>query len=485
MRTIAKSIVLLAVMLAGLESNAQNEQDVLRYGQTPLMGSGRYIGMGGAFNALGGDVSALSSNPAGAAVFLSNEFIIGLGLNLNSSTGTYFGRSTGNIEPKIIVPTFGIISNQNIKDSKWKSVNFGYTYNRIADFTGKTSLRSKDNKSSLAEGFAEAANGNRYDSLDLFNTNLAWETYLIDTVAGNPYMYKTTLNSSEKDKSYITTTRGKMGDNLFVVGANYDNKFYIGAGFSVIGISFSASEVNRERVSAPDSIDNFVYQSSYNADATGYNAKIGAIYRVADNLRVGANVQTPTTIRVIEEFYSSINTDFTSGEDVYFESPIGQNNYNIVIPARIGFGVSYLFGKKGLVSFDFNHMDYSKAKFKNQLYSSVPTEEQINFDDINTNVLARYLGPSSQIKMGGEYKINNLTLRAGYGWAENGIKRDQRIDETDVSTISLGAGITIENMSIDFGFANSQYSRSVFYYSDVAKVKYGMNTASLTVLFRY
>ena len=47
-----------------------------------MSGSARYISMGGAFGALGGDVSAISDNPAGSSVFLNTE--IGGTINYNN-----------------------------------------------------------------------------------------------------------------------------------------------------------------------------------------------------------------------------------------------------------------------------------------------------------------------------------------------------------------------------------------------------------------
>ena len=63
--------------------SAQTINDVLRYGQENIQGTARYQAMSGAFGALGGDLSALSSNPAGSAVFNNS---------LMTVTGTYFHR---------------------------------------------------------------------------------------------------------------------------------------------------------------------------------------------------------------------------------------------------------------------------------------------------------------------------------------------------------------------------------------------------------
>jgi len=48
---------------------SQNMFDALRYSNDEIEGSARFSAMSGAFGALGGDLSAISINPAGSAIF--------------------------------------------------------------------------------------------------------------------------------------------------------------------------------------------------------------------------------------------------------------------------------------------------------------------------------------------------------------------------------------------------------------------------------
>ena len=50
-------------------SPAQTRNDINYLTSSSLSGSARYISMGGAFGALGGDISAIIDNPAGSSVF--------------------------------------------------------------------------------------------------------------------------------------------------------------------------------------------------------------------------------------------------------------------------------------------------------------------------------------------------------------------------------------------------------------------------------
>ena len=59
------------LLIGGLQ--AQDFQDAWRYGNNQINGSARFIGMSGAFSSLGGDMSAVNLNPAGATTFTTNR----------------------------------------------------------------------------------------------------------------------------------------------------------------------------------------------------------------------------------------------------------------------------------------------------------------------------------------------------------------------------------------------------------------------------
>ena len=64
--------------------NAQNEVDALRYSTHNISGTARYSSMGGAFGSLGGEFSALSSNPAGIGMYQLGELTFTPSIHFNS-----------------------------------------------------------------------------------------------------------------------------------------------------------------------------------------------------------------------------------------------------------------------------------------------------------------------------------------------------------------------------------------------------------------
>ena len=62
--------LLISGLLIMQHAVSQTVKDVTYFLGSELNGSARYNGMAGAFGALGGDLSAISINPAGSSVFL-------------------------------------------------------------------------------------------------------------------------------------------------------------------------------------------------------------------------------------------------------------------------------------------------------------------------------------------------------------------------------------------------------------------------------
>ena len=53
-------------------------QDYARLGERTILGTARYIGMGGAMSAIGGDPSAVHDNPAGLGLYRRTEVMLTL-----------------------------------------------------------------------------------------------------------------------------------------------------------------------------------------------------------------------------------------------------------------------------------------------------------------------------------------------------------------------------------------------------------------------
>ena len=69
---------LLILLLAYSLSPIANSQDVQRFSERQIIGTARYVGMGGAMTAIGGDPSAVLDNPAGLGLYRRSEISLTL-----------------------------------------------------------------------------------------------------------------------------------------------------------------------------------------------------------------------------------------------------------------------------------------------------------------------------------------------------------------------------------------------------------------------
>ena len=63
-----------------------NSQDIQRFSERQIIGTARYVGMGGAMTAIGGDASAVQDNPAGLGLYRRSEVMLTLSETIDRTT---------------------------------------------------------------------------------------------------------------------------------------------------------------------------------------------------------------------------------------------------------------------------------------------------------------------------------------------------------------------------------------------------------------
>ena len=94
-----KKILYIAMLHFSLLSFAQEmtSNDALRYAVENMNGTARFRSMGGAFGAVGGDLSSININPAGS-LFFNNNFASASFTSFNTNNkANYFGTRNKNL----------------------------------------------------------------------------------------------------------------------------------------------------------------------------------------------------------------------------------------------------------------------------------------------------------------------------------------------------------------------------------------------------
>ena len=180
MKRFTLTIIAAMTLSAGIFS--QNVDDALRYSQLFYNGTARFMSMGGAFTALGGDLSSLSQNPAGLGVFRSSEISFSPQLFHINTSADFNGLSADYIY-NFNLGQAGIALNliNNTNQSGLITLNAGYSFNRTNNFNSSTRIQGRNDNSSMADYWADQSYGIHYTNLG-GAAGIAYDAWIMDTI---------------------------------------------------------------------------------------------------------------------------------------------------------------------------------------------------------------------------------------------------------------------------------------------------------------
>ncbi|HEU4717581.1 MAG TPA: outer membrane protein transport protein [Bacteroidia bacterium] len=405
---------ILVAGLAGLACSCalfgQNETDALRYSQTGFGGTARFSGMAGAFGAVGADVSSFNINPAGLGLYHKSELVFTPSFFSQNVNSTYNGTQSLDSRYNFRFDNFGVVfagKTSNESETGWQNASMGITYNRTTTFEANLNMKGVSSTSML-DSWARSAHGTGPSQLDPFNEGLAWNAWLLNTVPGDTTKYTDVIPDNDPlNQDKAINMRGGMGEWLFDVAGNYSNKLYIGGAISVTTLRYEENSdyTEQEVVDSTSHFNYLKFTQLLTTQGKGFAFKAGVIYRPMDMVRVGFSFQSPTILRLSDAWQSSMYSVLT--DSIYnVASPEGNFNYTIRTPMRATASAALIFGKSGMVSVDYEIVDYSSAIIKSTQYS---------FANENAAIKDKYT-MANNVRIGGEYRLLPLVLRAGVGY---------------------------------------------------------------------
>lgn len=465
-------------MLLPLWVSGQNMDDALRYSRLFYQGSARFNAMGGAFTALGGDISSIAINPAAAAVFRSTEFSVTTNMLFRNTETTYNGYYSNYGINEFNLGNAGLVAAGTLGSSSGLvGLSFAYTYNQTNDFREYAVIDGVSEASSMADYWAAGANG--YETWELIDYTsapyMAYEAWLIDTLSGSFTEYASIFSYyGEMDPVYGQRTRrtidngGYTGDHTIAFGANISNILYVGAGFGIQALQYTGhylhSEEDEEN-NVPDLVY-FNYTDHFNASGTGWNFKAGIILRPLESLRLGVSFATPTVYKIDEVFYSNLSAfldNDTPGDTSDDAEPLVEQNplnytYRITTPWRFNTGLALQVGKVALLSADFEYVDYSKAYLSQGI-------DGYNFLSENDELRSELKGAGT-LRLGAEIRLGSLYLRGGAGYTQSAYKEGSLNESSDFVNLSGGIGYRQKNFYVDLSVAGQLNSELYMMYPD-------------------
>ena len=481
-------IILIALAAGVLNVNAQNEVDALRYSRLSVVGTARYSGLGGAFGALGADFSSLSVNPAGIALFRASEFSITPSLYMADTKADYFGEQNTDSRSNFNLGNIGYVSATNIgtaQNSSLRKVMFGFGLNRTNNFNNRAIIKGFNTSSSLLGVYADQASGLTSDNLNSYGNGLAYDTYLIyNDTTGSLNYFADMPNGGVTQRKNIET-KGSMNEMVLSIGANLLDKFYIGAtlGMPYVRYFEKSSYTENDNENRNSYFNSFKQTNTLSTTGSGINFKLGIIYKPVQFIRIGAAFHTPTYYAKLTDKWNStmaslFDIPIINGEKSFnSSSPNGEFEYSLTTPLRAIGSIAFIIGKYGLLSADYEYVDYSSARFSSDSY---------NFNAENDAIRYKYKG-AGNIRLGTEWKYGQFSFRGGYGLEGDPYKSG--INNSTGSSYSLGLGMREKAYYLDLGFVYTSHSEDYYLYDptyvDPSQNKMHSNSVMLTYGVRF
>lgn len=437
---------------------AQNETDALRYSYLMYGGTSRSVAMGGAFSALGADFSTLSTNPAGIGVYKTSEMMFAPQINFANSTSTYNGHTSEDNKAGLALANIGLVFAGDISNGsenpEWKNIQFGFGINRAADFNSSTIMSGDNSDNSILDVYQSYANGHEYTNLNSFDTELAWNTWLLDTTGGSNNYVKAYDGGAYQQKSTITS--GGINEMVLSFGGNYNDRFYLGATMGFPYLRYVEDSYYKELDNA-DTIPMFNSLSvndELHTTGTGFNFKLGMIFRVNDWVRLSGAIHTPTFYRMHDTYSRVIKSDLETNT-YESTSPQGVYDYKMTTPMRMLGGIAIVIKKLGVISAEYEMVDYSQSRIRS-------IDPEYDFMDANENITSLYT-VAHNLKFGTEWVFKPFSIRAGYSIYGSPFKND--LNDMSTTSIHAGFGIREKFYFIDFAYVYSIRSENYYFYS--------------------
>jgi long-subunit fatty acid transport protein len=452
---------------------AQDISDAVRYSMDEIQGTARFRSMSGAFGALGGDMSAVNINPAGSAVFNNSHASISLSSLAINNDVRFFNGFNSSSETKIDLNQTGaafVFKNSN-QNSNWKKFVLSVAYDKTANLENNW-FASGTNTNSIDSYFLSYAQGLRLDEIsrpgesftDAYSeigsfygygnqqAFLGYESYILEP---NENIDENTLYTSNIapglfNQRYSYNARGYNGKFSFNVASQYKDKLYLGLNLNSHFINYERTTfLNESNSNAGSSVSNVQFENNLSTIGAGFSFQLGAIAKLTDEFRVGLAYDSPTWYTISEETSQYISTIRDDGESNATQV-INPNiinifpDYRLQTPGKLTGSLAYIFGDRGLLSFDYSMKDYGSTKFK-------PTSD-IYFAAQN-NIINDNLKVASTYRIGGEYRFKELSFRGGYRLEESPYENESFYG--DLNGFSLGLGYNFGNIKLDLAYDQS------------------------------
>ena len=494
-----KKIIFGLMAMAAITANAQETYENANLMKPELTGTARYIGMGGAMEALGADISTISTNPAGIGLFRSSSVNLSFGLSSQLDVTTYGSDHK-------TVPSFdqaGFV--YSMRTNSRSFLNFAFNYSKSRNFNQILNAAGKLNGSAQNKLTYNKFVGNddfiyidkdgtllsdyiQFSQLDyLYANNINYE----EDEAGNGSFYGYDGDAYDMYRAQS----GYIGRYDFNISGNVNNRFYWGVTVGVQDVHYNAYSDYIESLGT----STVEVMDTRKITGTGVDVKAGVIFRPVEEspFRIGLSVSTPTWYKLTTSNYTSMSLLNGNVSQQLFAPEIGESyEFKLYTPWKFGASLGHTVGNNLALGLSYEYADYSTADTRViDGYDYYGNEESYSEYATNQHTKNTLKGVST-IKAGLEFKPDpSLAVRLGFNYVapmydklgvkdgtldSYGVFYQSQSDFTnweDTYRITAGLGYNIDKFSIDLAY---QYSTTNGNFSPFYDCADNINSESLT-----
>ena len=527
-----KKLTLVAGLLVAAASlSAQTVYDGAKLTDRDLNGTARFVGMGGAMGALGGDISTIGTNPAGIGVYRSNDFMTSFGFSSFGTESKYLDKSFNSNRIQGSFDNIGFVFASKIgNQTPLRYVNFGFNYHKAKSFYKNMEMGGNLGNYSQTFSMAEQAGGIDGWGNNIFNdNNIGWlsavgyEGYLITDLisqstlddilknnsqfdnyepyirdgqqvvnhAGEP-MYRTPGQYigmyNGADAHFRSQERGGIDQYDFNVSFNINDRVYLGLTIGAYAVDYRKYTYYSEAYTGVNAPQNYNLQGWNKVRGSGFDIKFGTIIRPFEYspFRIGLAVHTPTFYNLDYKTSVYLESDVLNAETGKIDQwSVDSRDYlngggdmiqqfRLQTPWVFNGSLGYTVGKSLALGAEYEYKDYSSMKFRD----AEGYADSYSFVNSKTSELKGV----HTIRLGAEYKvIPEFAVRAGYNYSTaafhtnafkdlpfNSIQTDTDYANTKaMSNYTLGVGYRGSMFYADLAYKFSTYKEDFFPFINV------------------
>ena len=498
-------IAALALTAAALPTAAQDTYEGAKLMNDDLNGTARYVGMGGAMEALGADISTIGTNPAGIGLFRHSSISTSLGV-VSQQDATKFddlGKTNFSFDQ------VGFVYTTRMDTKSFINVAFNYHKTRNFDqiLSAANSLRGASlNKVGYAKYTKDNVNNGGYN-LD-FNSdgdlmgfeNSSPDAYRANTFTQVDYLYMNAFNLDfdETGEAFISfndgdsynfdrSHRGWIGDFDFNISGNINDRVYLGLTAGIRSVNYEGNSEYAENLLyvTPGTTGRTLLTDHRTIEGTGFDLKAGIIFRPVEYspFRVGLSISTPTWYELESSNYTTLRYDWENAMTTnWSEGKNGETyKFKMYTPWKFDVSLGHTIGSMLALGATYEYADYSATDIRvNDGYDYYGNTDSYS-DKVMNDQTDRALKGVSTFKVGAELKPDPaFAVRAGYNYvspmySDDGM-RDATINSIGVmysstndyvnwkstNRITCGLGYKTGGWNIDLAYQYSQ-TNGTFY----------------------